>query len=111
MKRAARVLAVVTLIVGATFGARYLIREAQAESAYTTAQRNQSEEIILAKLGKPDETLLCGESLWWNGDQVNPPQNNGECKKWVRYNFFLHAFAFGYSSSGLLVSRYEYSSE
>jgi hypothetical protein len=90
---------------------RYLVREGRASSAYEGAILGQKEAIVLERLGPPDEVLECGKYLWWNGDQENPPLNNGQCKKWVRYNFFVHAFAFGYSSEGKLVSRYEYSSE
>ena len=90
---------------------RYLVRESRTSSTYDSVQLGQNEASIVERLGPPDEVLKCGEYLWWNGDQANPPSNNGQCKKWVRYNFFLHAFAFGYSSDGMLVSRYEYSSE
>jgi hypothetical protein len=99
----------VVVLVGSC--ARYLVRESRASSAYESAQLGQSEASIVERLGPPDEVLTCGEYLWWNGDQANPATNNGQCKKWVRYNFFVHAFAFGYSSDGKLVSRYEYSSE
>jgi hypothetical protein len=71
----------------------------------------QSEASIVERLGPPDEVLKCGEYLGWNADQTNPRANTGQCKKWVRYNVFVHAFAFGYSSEGKLVSRYKFSSE
>jgi hypothetical protein len=90
---------------------RYLLRENRASSAFENAALGQKEAIVLERLGPPDEVLNCGKYLWWNGDQENPPLNDGRCKKWVRYNFFVHAFAFGYSRDGKLVSRYEYSSE
>ncbi len=99
----------VLVLVGSC--ARYLVRESRTSSAFESAQLGQSEASIVERLGKPDEVLKCGDYLWWNGDQVNPKANTGQCKKWVRYNFFEHAFAFGYSSDGKLVSRYEYSSE
>jgi hypothetical protein len=102
-------LGVLVLTVGSC--GYYLIREGRARSAYESAQVGQNESVILEKLGPPDQALECGEYLWWNGDQANPPRNEGQCKKWVRYNFFLHAFAFGYSSEGALVSRYVYHSE
>lgn len=89
----------------------YLFREARASSTYAGAVLGQDEGTIISKLGKPDQELECGKYLWWSGDQANPQENDGRCKKWVRYNFFLHAFAFGYSADGKLVSRYEYSSE
>jgi hypothetical protein len=92
-------------------GIHYLVREHRASSAYDRARLGQDEASVVKQLGPPDQVLDCGQYLWWNGDQANPQKNEGQCKKWVRYNFFLHAFAFGYSSDSKLVSRYEYSSE
>lgn len=111
MRKALKLFSVCILCAIALLWGRYLFREARASHAFTHAQRGEAESTIVARLGAPDQVLPCGKYLWWNGDQLNPPPNNGQCKKWVRYNFFLHAFAFGYSEQGLLVSRYEYSSE
>jgi hypothetical protein len=86
-------------------------RESRAEEAYESATLGEPEVEIVAKVGEPDEVLPCGKYLWWNGDQANPKPNDGRCVKWVRYNFFLHAIAFGYSADGKLVSRYHYQSE
>lgn len=94
-----------------TIAGHYLFREHRADSVFQNATLGEAEVQIVDRLGKPDETLPCGPYLWWNGDQFNPPKNDGRCRKWVRYNFILHAFAFGYSVDGKLVSRYEYSSE
>ncbi len=107
----ARIVVIITALVLAVLSGRYLYREAHTEATFTNAERGQSEVAILSSIGAPDEVLPCGEYLWWSGDQTNPPRNAGQCKKWVRYNFFLHAFAFGYSAEGKLVSRFEYSSE
>ncbi len=104
-------MALCLVVLGTRAWIQYLLHEARADSAYTHAQIGQTEASIVAKLGAPDEVLPCGEYLWWNENQANPPQNKGQCKKWVRYNFFVHAFAFGYSSDGMLVSRFEYGSE
>ncbi|MRW89026.1 hypothetical protein GJ699_03420 [Duganella sp. FT80W] len=109
--RIVKALLVCVLVLALGSCGQYMLREARAQSTYDNAELGQSEQIVLEKLGLPDEVLECGEHLWWNGDQANPPKNNGECKKWVRYNFFLHAFAFGYSREGKLVSRYVYRSE
>src|SRR5262245_6243754 len=104
--RSAKILALTVLVLAVGSCGQYLIREGRARSAYNSAQLGQSESVILNRLGPPDQVLECGEYIGWNGDQSNPPKNEGQCKKWVRYNFFLHAFAFGYSSEGALVSRY-----
>jgi hypothetical protein len=86
-------------------------RESRAEEAYESATLGGPESGIVAKVGEPDEVLPCGKYLWWNGDQANPEPNDGRCVKWVRYNFFLHAIAFGYSADGKPVYRYHYQSE
>jgi hypothetical protein len=109
--RVVKLVLICLLVVLVGSCARYLVRESRANSVFDSAQLGQSEASVVQQLGPPDEVLKCGEYLWWNGDQENPPRNFGQCKKWVRYNFFLHAFAFGYSTEGTLVSRYECSSE
>ena len=111
MKRSIKLLIVSLTLLPVAAWSYYLTREARAASTFKNAELGQSEAAVLARLGQPDEVLSCGEYLWWSGDQANPQKNDGRCKKWVRYNFFLHAFAFGYSGDGKLVSRYEYSSE
>lgn len=106
--RVGRLVGLAVILLAAVATGWYLLRESRAASAYQQATLEQSESHILGALGQPDEVLPCGEYLWWNGDQANPPRNDGRCVKWVRYNFFLHAFAFGYSAEGKLISRYEY---
>jgi hypothetical protein len=86
-------------------------REPRVEEAYKSSTIGEPEAVIVAKIGEPDEALPCGKYLWWNGDQANPKPNDGRYIKWVRYNFFLHAIAFGYSTEGKLVSRYNYHSK
>ena len=78
---------------------------------YDQAIIGQPESLFLAELGAPDQALPCGEFLWWDGDTANPRKNDGRCVKWVRYNFFLSAYGFGFSQDGKLVSRYNYISE
>jgi hypothetical protein len=109
--RVGRLVGLAVLFLAVAASGLYLLRESRATSTYQQATLEQSESHILAALGKPDEVSPCGEYLWWNGDQASPPRNDGRCVKWVRYNFFLHAIAFGYSAEGKLVSRYEYFSE
>jgi len=83
----------------------------RAGELYTHVVKGQSEASILKALGVPDAEMSCGQFLWWDGDTANPEPNRGQCERWVRYNYFLSAWAFGYSSDGKLVSRYHYVSE
>ena len=83
----------------------------RAGEVYARASKGQSEASILRTLGMPDAEMPCGQFLWWDGDTANPEPNRGQCVRWVRYNYFLSAWAFGYSHDGKLVSRYHYVSE
>jgi hypothetical protein len=83
----------------------------RVDTVFRQAVRGQSEASIVAKLGPPDKAEACGTHLSWDGDTENPRPNNGSCVKWARYDFFLTAWAFGYTRDGKLVSRYNYQSE
>ena len=113
MRRRVTVLVLCLTVLLAGGVGRYFLREARAHATFDSAQKGQSEASVLERLGPPDEVHECGENLWWAGQaqEADPPRNEGQCKKAVRYNFFLHAFEFGYSGDGRLVSRYEYFSE
>jgi hypothetical protein len=106
-----RRVAILALLVIAIFPVSYVYRLHNVESVFWSASKNMLRTEIENSLGKPDSVDSCGENLWWGGDQSNPPKNNGECAFWVRYNFFLEAYAFGYSSTGHLTSKYRYFSE
>jgi hypothetical protein len=108
--------AVFYILVAAFAGILFLIAanfygDSRAGKVYANASRGQMEASILQALGSPDEELPCGQYLWWDGDTANPEPNHGVCVKWVRYNYLLSGWAFGYSSDGTLVSRYHYVSE
>ena len=99
-------------IVGViTSVAAHFYQDWRTGEVYDKVIRGQSEASILEALGTPDSVEPCSDHLSWDGDTFNPPANNGLCVKWVRYNYFLSAWAFGYSADGILVSRYHYVSE
>ena len=89
----------------------YFYRSSCIETIFWKLERKTTRLAIENEIGKPDTIEGCGDHLSWGGDQANPPKNNGECVVWVRYNLPLQAYAFGYSESGVLVSKYHYVSE
>ena len=103
------------LLAGIAFGMFLVVKDfygdRRASQVYARAVKGQSEASILETLGRPDAEMPCGQFLWWDGDTANPKSNSGQCVRWVRYNYFLSAWAFGYSHDGKLVSRYHYVSE
>jgi hypothetical protein len=99
------------LVVAISFVAVHFYGDWRTGKVYSETVRGQSEASIVRELGQPDSETVCGEHLWWDGEAFNPPANNGTCVKWVRYNYSLSAWAFGYSADGKLVSRYHYVSE
>ncbi len=107
--------AVFYILVAAFAGILFMIAtnfysDSYTGKVYANAYHGQLEASIVHTLGSPDEELPCGQYLWWDGDTANPEHNHGVCVKWVRYNYFLGGWAFGYSSAGKLVSRYHYAS-
>lgn len=106
-----RGIAIIVILALAAIPALYFYRANIVESVFWSASRNTPCTEIENELGAPDSTGECGENLWRGGDQANPDKNNGECVVWVRYNFFLEAYAFGYSATGRLTSKYRYVSE
>jgi hypothetical protein len=109
--RAFKFIVVALLVIPAAFVAHNFYGDWRSGNVYEQAVRGQSESSIIDELGKPDTVEPCGEFLWWDGDMANPPPNKGSCIKWARYNYFVSAWAFGYSTDGKLVSRYHYVSE
>ena len=99
------------LIIPALFIAHDFYGDSRSGQVFEQAVRGEDESAIVKRLGDPDTTEACGENLWWEEDTNAPLPNNGLCVKWARYNYFLSAWAFGYSASGKLVSRYHYVSE
>ena len=93
-------LAIVSLTAMAAI---HVYGESQTAEVYEHVTLGQSEASIVRLLGKPDRMLPCGKSLWWDGEMASPPKNDGRCVKWVRYNYFLSAYGFGYSRDGVSV--------
>lgn len=71
----------------------------------------ESEATVVDRMGKPDTVRRCGENLWWGDDAHSRGKNDGSCVTEVRYEYFLSAWAIGYSKDGRVVSKYHYFSE
>jgi hypothetical protein len=99
------------ILIGSIKPTLYFYHVHTIRYTFEHSQKQESRLAIENKIGKPDSIENCGEGLWWDGDQRHPIKNNGECVTWTRYNLFLEAYAFGYSESNTLVSKYHYSSE
>jgi hypothetical protein len=83
----------------------------RAGAAFAKVSMGASTEEVVALLGKPDVSRPCGEHLWWGGDGDYRGKNDGRCVTEVRYEYFLSAWAVGYSADGHVVSKYHYVSE
>lgn len=86
-------------------------RQDKADRFFAQASLGQPEYLLVDALGKPDEVSACGQWLWWEEGSLSPDRNDGRCVKWVRYNYFLNAYGFGFSKDGKLVARYHYISD
>jgi hypothetical protein len=98
------------LALGIAIGADFIWDE-RDQWAFDEISRLDTETRIKNIFGKPDSTESCGENLWWGYDADYLGKNDGRCIKWVRYNHFLSAWAFGYDPNGKVVSKYHYFSE
>jgi hypothetical protein len=76
---------------------------------YQAIKINSSEEVVLEMLGDPDIVRPCGDNLWWDLEYIG--KNEGDCITEVRYEYFLSAWSFGYSSDKKVISKYHYTSE
>jgi hypothetical protein len=90
-------------------GNRFL--DARAGRAFERIQPDDSEAAVVALLGEPDVERPCGDNLWWGGDYDYRGRNDGRCVTEVRYEYFLSAWAVGYSADRRVVSKYHYFSE
>lgn len=91
--------------------ARYLYRFHHVKEYFWALQRGTSRQEIVRELGNPSTSEACGENLWWGDDGNFLGKNQGECVEWIRYDFILEAWAFGFSKDGRVVSKYHYVSE
>lgn len=83
----------------------------RAGDAFQRIKMNAPESSVIALLGKPDVERPCGDNLWWGGDGDYRGKNDGRCVTEVRYEYFLSAWAVGYSADRHVVSKYHYFSE
>jgi hypothetical protein len=83
----------------------------RAGSAFQRIEMGAPESAVVALLGEPDVKRPCGDNLWWGGDGDYRGKNDGRCVTEVRYEYFLSAWAVGYSKDRHVVSKYHYFSE
>jgi hypothetical protein len=83
----------------------------RAGVAFQSIEMAAPESAVVSLLGKPDVERPCGENLWWGGDGDYRGKNDGRCVTEVRYEYFLSAWAVGYSADRHVVSKYHYFSE
>ena len=95
----------------AIYSSRYFYRETKVDNFFTSVKKGDRKLDLITSLGTPDSTGQCGKWLWWGDDSKYIGENKGECVEWIRYNFFLHAYGFGFSKDGKIVSKYQYFSE
>ena len=83
----------------------------RAGHAFEQVQMGATRQQVVALLGNPSVVRTCGENLWWGGDGDYRGKNDGRCVTEVRYEYFLSAWAIGYSRDERVVSKYHYFSE
>lgn len=107
--------ALIAPIVAVAVGGSLLIvnwsLDAWTGRKFEQIQWGESEVAVVERMGKPDTMRRCGENLWWGDDAHYRGKNDGSCVTEVRYEYFLNAWAVGYSKDGRVVSKYHYFSE
>ncbi len=83
----------------------------QAGQDFLKIEMNAPEIAVISLMGNPDNEKACGKNLWWGGDYDYRGKNDGRCVREVRYEYFLSAWAVGYSADRHVVSKYHYFSE
>jgi hypothetical protein len=102
-------LALAAVLIGA-----YSVNAVSAEytmQRFYAIEPNTPRESVVRSLGQPDRIRECGKHLWWGNDANYRGENLGQCVTEERYEYFLTAFGVGYTSSGLVISKYHYVSE
>lgn len=102
---------VLALAMLAAYPAEYFYQEHKVARFFWAMSPETRKADVLRVLGSPDQVEGCGEWLWWGDDANCLGKNRGRCIEMIRYNFFLHAYAFGFSADGRSVSKYHYQSE
>ena len=85
--------------------------DSRAGEVFQRIEMNAPESSVVTLLGKPDVERPCGDNLWWGGDGDYRGKNDGRCVTEARYEYFLSAWAVGYSADRHVVSKYHYFSE
>ncbi|WP_041364828.1 hypothetical protein [Methylomonas methanica] len=111
MKKNKIIVVLLTLAILGIYPSLCFYSENKVDRVFKSAKMGDSKKSIIAVLGKPDGSEQCGKWLWWGDDGHLLGDNKGECVDWIRYNFFLHAYGFGFSKEGNIVSKYQYFSE
>lgn len=87
------------------------ILDHRAGRAFEQVQMGSTRQQVEAALGKPSTVRPCGQNLWWGNDGDYRGKNDGRCVTEARYEYFLSAWAIGYSQDGRVASKYHYVSE
>jgi hypothetical protein len=117
MKEAARIflgMVLAPLMLLMVLAAAFLVNsylDSRAGQAFQKIEMGASETEVIKLLGRPDVERKCGENLWWGGDYDFRGKNDGRCVTEVRYEYFLSAWAVGYTADRHVVSKYHYFSE
>lgn len=82
--------------------------DSRAGNAFEKVQMGMSRPQVVVLLGESSVTGECGENLWWGNDGSYRGKNDGRCITEERYEYFLSAWAIGYSREGRVVSKYHY---
>jgi hypothetical protein len=110
----ARIFLFVVLIIIALPVIAFLVNsflDRRAGNAFEKVQMGMRRPQVVVLLGEPSVTRGCGENLWWGNDGSYRGKNDGRCVSEERYEYFLSAWAIGYSQDGRVVSKYHYFSE
>lgn len=102
---------VVAVATGGSLSIANWALDAWAGRKFETIQWGETEASVVERMGVPDTVRGCGENLWWGDDAHFRGKNDGLCAKEVRYEYFLSAWAIGYSKDHRVVSKYHYFSE
>jgi hypothetical protein len=103
-------IAFVPALLVVAFGTNAFL-DSRAGRAFGSVEMGATEAQVRSLMGRPSVENDCGENLWSGGDSNFLGKNDGRCLKEVRYEYFLSAWAFGYSADRHVVSKYHYFSE